>query len=157
MKKDYVLPEKQYGICPKCGLSINSAIEGHPHNKMICDTCGTEWEAKYSYGYEDMIVSAIDLPNKDKKKQKDFIIKKYEQLKLDIESSKKIVDLQSRHNRLSILDDEFRILCSKKYNAYFNMGNYNNEVIFDYYKKYLDSRSFKMIRDINKILFYFGK
>jgi hypothetical protein len=104
-----------------------------------------------------MIVSAIDLPNKDKKKQKDFIIKKYEQLKLDIESSKKIVDLQSRHNRLSILDDEFRILCSKKYNAYFNMGNYNNEVIFDYYKKYLDSRSFKMIRDINKILFYFGK
>lgn len=157
MKKDYVLPEKQYGICPKCGLSINTTKEKEPHHEMKCDNCGTIWTANYTYGYEDMIISNTKLPIKEKKKQKDNIIKKYEILIEGIENSTAIIDLKERHLILAELNNEFKILCPKKYNAYFDMGEFKTQYIADYYKTYLDSRSFKMIRDINKILFYFGK
>ena len=157
MKKDYVLPEKQYGVCPHCGLTINSAKETDTHIEMTCDTCGTVWKANYTYGYEDMIISDHKLTNKDKKQQKEKLIIKYEALKLDIENSRAITDIELRHETLFKLDSEFKTLCPKKYNAYFELGDYNRDYNVESYNSYLNNRSFKMVRDINKILFYFGK
>jgi hypothetical protein len=37
---------------------------------MTCEECEHTWEAKYTYGYEDMIVSEKPLNNKNKKTQK---------------------------------------------------------------------------------------
>lgn len=157
MKKEYVLPDKQYGVCPKCGLNINKTEEDYPYNQMICTNCGTKWQAKYTYGYEDMIISESSLSNKEKKKQKENLIKKFEALKAEINLSIYIDDLLTRHNTLSVLDDEFRILCPKKYNAYFELGEFNVTYFPEPYKIYLNNRSNKMLRDIDKILFYFGK
>jgi len=157
MKKDYVLPEKQYGICPVCGLTINSTKEKKTHIEMTCDTCGKVWKANFKYGYEDMIISETKLPIKEKKSQKENIIRKYDALKQGIEESKTIVDLKNRHNMLSTLDEEFKILCAKKYNAYFPLGDFKPEYDPISYSGYLNNRSFKMLRDVDKILFYFGK
>lgn len=157
MKKDYVLPEKQYGVCPKCGLTINKTRETKKYVEMTCTTCNNVWKANFKYGYEDMIISETDLPNKEKKKQKEYLIIKYEALKEGIENSKKIDDLRVRHDTLTVLDDEFKILCPKKYNAYFAIGEFKTENEPFSYRSYLNNRSYKMIRDINKILFYFGR
>lgn len=157
MRKDYELPKKQYGVCPICGLTVNTTREKEPYHEMRCDNCGTIWEAKFTYGYEDMIISAVDLSNKDKKKQKEEIIIKYETLREDIRNTSMIEDLEARHFALSNLDQEFKLLCPKKYNAYFEMGSFKPEYDPNAYAGYLKNRSFKMIRDINKILFYFGR
>lgn len=157
MKKEYVLPEKQYGLCPTCGLTINSTKQKKSYVEMTCDTCGKTWKANFKYGYEDMIISEKDLSNKEKKQQKENIIVKYQTLRENIEASKTIDDLKLRHETLSKLDDEFKILCPKKYNAYFGLGDFKSGYDPFAYRGYLNNRSFKMVRDINKILFYFGK
>lgn len=158
MKTEYELPSRQYGVCPKCGFSTHSITrESNGHETLVCEQCGRQWLPLYKYGYENMIVSEKALTNKEKKKQKENLIVKFEVLISGIENSKVLDDIETRHNVLMLLDEEFKILCPKKYNSYFGMGEYKPEYDQLSYESYLNSRSFKMIRDLHKILFYFGK
>lgn len=157
MKRSADIPEFQYGICPDCGMTINKTRKELDNLYMVCQECDKTWEAKYTYGYEDMIVSEKPLNNKNKKKQKEILVNKYDLLKLQINKAVSMEDLNLKFKLLTKADKDFKILCSKKYNAYFELGELNKNYFEDSYKAYLNSRSKKMILDIDKILFYFGK
>lgn len=149
--------EKKYAICPVCGLTVHSVEETKKGEELTCMECDTTWVSKFTYGYNDRIVSIKELNNKEKKEQKEKLIVKYEELKSQIREINEIEDIREKHYAMDTMDKEFAILCPNKAKAYWDMDEFRNELLNDNYEIYMNGRLRKMIRDIDKILFYFGK
>ena len=143
--------------CPKCNKRLTKFTIMNESIKTSCADCGVIWspEFKFDYNTEDAIDNK--LTNKQKREQKDKVADEYINLIGRIKQLTIIPDVEMRHFTLKEIDDEFSYMAPKKYNAYFELSEYYKELDNRNYDNYLKSRIKKMVKDIHKILFYFGK
>lgn len=147
---------REKAACPKCKKQLKEFIIVNNVIKTSCADCGVIWSPEFKFNYE---INKLEekLTNREKREQKDSTAEIYVDLKNRIAKLIIISDIEMRHLALREIDNEFSYLASKKYNAYFELTDFYIELNNSNYDKYLDSRIKKMIKDINKILFYFSK
>jgi len=143
-------------ICPKCKKQLNKLTIMNNVIKTSCTDCGVIWSPEFEFDY-DISISEEKLTNKEKREQKDEVAELYIDLKNRIAQLEIITDIEMKHIALDYIDDEFSYMAPKKYNAYFELSEFYSALDNPNYEAYLNSRIKKMIKDINKILFYFGK
>lgn len=143
-------------LCPKCNKTLNKITAMNNVIKTSCTDCGVIWSPEFEFEY-DTNISEEKLTNKEKREQKDKVAELYIDLKNRISSLQIIDDVEMKHIALDYIDDEFSYMAPKKYNAYFELTEFYSDLNNSDYNAYLNSRIKKMVKDINKILFYFGK
>ena len=91
------------------------------------------------------------------KKEKQDLIRRHYDLKDLISHSITLQDVKEKHILFVKIDKEFSILCTTKFNAYSYLSEYHDNLDNDYYFSYLNHRANRMLKDIDRILFYFDK
>jgi hypothetical protein len=150
-------PIHDTAICPKCNKTLKKFTIMNTAIKTSCADCGVIWSPEFEFDYDTEDILEEKLTNKQKREQKDKVAEEYIDLMNRIEQLTIITDIEMRHAALKEIDDEFSYMAPKKYNAYFELTDFYEDLNNDNYDTYLNSRIKKMIKDIHKILFYFGK
>ena len=144
--------------CPKC-KSFNIIDDDDAEFGYQCINCGNIFIIEvidYKALKEKEIKHKQKIREK-KRKAKEKLILRYKSLKKMINKSYKIKDVNRKHDSFHDIDEEFSDLCPKKYKSYTTLGIFQEHLRNEYYFCYLNNRLTKMIKDIDRILFYFDK
>jgi hypothetical protein len=91
------------------------------------------------------------------KKEKEDLLKQYYALRFLILSVSSLEHTKDIHNSFAAIDKEFSKLCKPKYSSYEPLPEYRANLENPHYHMYLVHRANKMVKDIDRILFYFVK
>jgi len=144
--------------CPKC-KSFNIIDDDDAEFGYECVDCGYIFTNKF---IDYKAIKEKELKRKQKvrdkkRKAKEKLIQRYKDLKTMIFVAYEIKEVNEKHDSFHDIDQEFSDLCPKKYNSYTLLGEFQENLRNDYYFCYLNNRLTKMIKDIDRILFYFDK
>ena len=142
--------------CPKCG-SFDVIKDDDGMNMFECLDCGHFFHGNITKEMKEIEIKRKQRIRDAKRKTKNDLIQRYKNLKKLIYDSYEITCVEKKHMVFSDIDDEFAVLCPKKFNSYTPLGIFQNNLDNDYYFQYLNNRLTKMIKDIDRILFYFDK
>lgn len=141
------MAKENYFICPSCG-SDNVIRSENQDGKLECLSCEDTWIPVYA-GYVRRKSKAA------KKLERENTVHRFDLLKQNIEKAKLVDNAKQKHLLILDIDREFSVLCEKKYEAYSRLGTFEEDYENEYYFNYLNNRLNKMIKDIDRILFYF--